>query len=641
MYDGSGQQEVLIEMLAGDGEDLTISVSDVDSPDCSASETITTTPTCPDCSLVVTAEPSFCDDGSYSLVLNVTYNSVGSQGFSYSIGDTPPVTVAYDGSGSQSIEIDGFLANQEEVTVTVQDIEDANCAASTTYTACLACELDLNLVISDCNEEGTYDVILMVEYMNVENSEGLTYSIVDANQETVAEGTLTYNGSGEQGYMIPNIPTTDFLDMTVTISDLGNDECMVVKSYTAPNCAELLACNLNSAGICELTLLEGLKKAAIEACPTQGILANAIGSFLVSNEYEIVYMLYTDIFDPYGSIVFVSTDGVFPNDGSITGLPLDEVVYIVPVAILTAYNGDVVEAHNNEGASNNDCVSLGIPAEAIFLSQCGNCTMEIDNQVICGDSESNIYNIAFTISNGVAPYSITTGEGGINITGIGNNESIMVGPFSKDENYSVSVTDAEGCTEIVSSIIAPCAILPVELIEFTGEVLENGNALRWVTASEVNNDFFTLEHSMDGERFEPIAKVKGQGTSSEINVYDFLHENAPVGLSYYRLSQTDFNGNRSSYSVITLIRKAGGFKLLGIKPVPSDSEVAVSFMSSTEEEVTFSIHSVDGRLIDVQTLSSKEGVNEHTIDISAYPSGIYHLQLANGQEVINAKIMRK
>src|SRR5690606_20752453 len=77
--------------------------------------------------------------------------------------------------------------------------------------------------------------------------------------------------------------------------------------------------------------------------------------------------------------------------------------------------------------------------------------------------------------------------------------------------------------------------LPVQLTKFTAEPNTHSVVLSWTTASERENDYFTLERSADGTYFEVIATVKGSGTSSTVNNYSYQDENLPSGIYYYRL----------------------------------------------------------------------------------------------------------
>ena len=84
--------------------------------------------------------------------------------------------------------------------------------------------------------------------------------------------------------------------------------------------------------------------------------------------------------------------------------------------------------------------------------------------------------------------------------------------------------------------------LPIELLSFTARLTDSHVELNWITASELNNDFFTIERASDIENFEEVAIVKGQGTIHTKSNYFQADESPLPGISYYRLKQTDFDG---------------------------------------------------------------------------------------------------
>ncbi len=96
-------------------------------------------------------------------------------------------------------------------------------------------------------------------------------------------------------------------------------------------------------------------------------------------------------------------------------------------------------------------------------------------------------------------------------------------------------------------------VLPVELIVFDGELLNDFSAnLFWQTATEIDNDYFTLEHSLDGYNFESIATVKGGGNTISTNNYDHVHNRLSNGNNYYRLWSTDYDGKRHYRGIVVL-----------------------------------------------------------------------------------------
>jgi len=94
--------------------------------------------------------------------------------------------------------------------------------------------------------------------------------------------------------------------------------------------------------------------------------------------------------------------------------------------------------------------------------------------------------------------------------------------------------------------------LPIELLSFTAAAEDDQVAVKWITASEINSDYFTAEKSIDGKNFEVIATVPGAGNSFIPLSYSAI-DNAPYkGNNYYRLRQTDYDGTETVSSVITI-----------------------------------------------------------------------------------------
>lgn len=94
--------------------------------------------------------------------------------------------------------------------------------------------------------------------------------------------------------------------------------------------------------------------------------------------------------------------------------------------------------------------------------------------------------------------------------------------------------------------------LPVELTSFSAQQLQHSVLLQWTTASELNNDYFTLEKSRNGLDFENLTTIKGAGTSVKQQQYQFIDKVPFKYKTYYRLKQTDFDG-QYSYSKIIVV----------------------------------------------------------------------------------------
>jgi hypothetical protein len=94
--------------------------------------------------------------------------------------------------------------------------------------------------------------------------------------------------------------------------------------------------------------------------------------------------------------------------------------------------------------------------------------------------------------------------------------------------------------------------LPITLVNFGGYFDNFYNKIIWETASEINNDFFSIERSDDGESFQLIKTVKGNGNSTHLIYYQIEDYDYRIGINYYRLRQTDFDGKEVVTSPISI-----------------------------------------------------------------------------------------
>jgi len=102
----------------------------------------------------------------------------------------------------------------------------------------------------------------------------------------------------------------------------------------------------------------------------------------------------------------------------------------------------------------------------------------------------------------------------------------------------------------------PSFSLPIDLLSFTGEVLEEENnkkvLIRWTTLSQVNNDYFEVQRSVDVEHWYTVETVTGAGNSNSQMSYSIIDNDPFFGISYYRLKQTDYDGQHESFHPISI-----------------------------------------------------------------------------------------
>jgi hypothetical protein len=107
-------------------------------------------------------------------------------------------------------------------------------------------------------------------------------------------------------------------------------------------------------------------------------------------------------------------------------------------------------------------------------------------------------------------------------------------------------------TSGLTFVWTPPVPLPIELISFEGISKNTYNYLFWKTASEYNNDYFTIEKTLDGINFTPIANINGAGNSNMVLNYDYIDYNIINTITYYRLKQTDYDGKYEYSNIIGL-----------------------------------------------------------------------------------------
>lgn len=178
---------------------------------------------------------------------------------------------------------------------------------------------------------------------------------------------------------------------------------------------------------------------------------------------------------------------------------------------------------------------------------------------------------------------------------------------------------------------------PVEFVYFKGKVEKNRVILDWQTASEVNNEVFDLEHSIDGQTWRRLSSINGQGTSFELQNYTFLHNNPSKGYNYYRLKQIDFDGafKYSDVVSIELLEPDGQFGLQ-VKPNPvQNGFMTINLPEIEAESISMEIFSYAGIKVQEHNLTEKEVI----INVSDLFPGIYLVQLQIGGKVFLERIL--
>jgi hypothetical protein len=204
--------------------------------------------------------------------------------------------------------------------------------------------------------------------------------------------------------------------------------------------------------------------------------------------------------------------------------------------------------------------------------------------------------------------------------------------YSENTAYSVpTYSDAE------------INLLPVELTSFQA-TLTTFDAVRlsWETATEQNSDYFSIERSTDGRKFEAIGQVKGKGYSMILQSYSFVDAAPDNGTSYYRLRQVD-KDDTYAYSAVVAARvttKTKESKLLAY-PNPTAADLTLRIETAQAEAVLVEVLDLQGKALVQKTINLEAGSNNVVLRLDELSSGVY-LAEVKGQEIrLTERILKK
>lgn len=185
-----------------------------------------------------------------------------------------------------------------------------------------------------------------------------------------------------------------------------------------------------------------------------------------------------------------------------------------------------------------------------------------------------------------------------------------------------------------------CSVtLPVELISFSTTKVEKTVMVEWITAAEVNTDFFVLERSKNGLDFEEVHTTEAIGEGSGRFYYEYLDLNPWAGRSYYRLKQVDLNED-FVYSEIRMVSINDDITIHAVYPNPVKSNVVVTMEigSVRDAEATIYLFDMFGRLALEQPIFLGEGFNTISLKTIDLVPGSYLLKMENGENSIVEKL---
>lgn len=244
-----------------------------------------------------------------------------------------------------------------------------------------------------------------------------------------------------------------------------------------------------------------------------------------------------------------------------------------------------------------------------------------------GASACNIFWVA---DGEIAMAALTEMKG----TLIANNGAISMGADGVLEGRMLSTVGAASVYNVTVTTVCAGSTLPVEVISFKGYCENQYISLEWKTASEKNNDFFTVERSENGINWEVLGVIEGAGNSSSQQEYMLKDITENTNTTYYKLKQTDFNEDSKYEPIITVNKcKDNGDNFLIISPNPSEGQFELHFNGNKNEIKAIDIFDSLGK----QIFSSLNF--QSVFDLSNLNVGSYYMRVLQNFEVTNLKIV--
>jgi len=216
-----------------------------------------------------------------------------------------------------------------------------------------------------------------------------------------------------------------------------------------------------------------------------------------------------------------------------------------------------------------------------------------------------------------------------------NGTAIVDGAINLYEGSSVfgRALSRAGAISLFNNTMQPASTLPIELLNFIAHPAGENVQLDWLTASETNNDYFTIQRSNDGISFEELQRKQGAGNSNSVLYYSAVDRNPYDGISYYRLMQTDFDGKHTYSNIVTVdvVRQL----VVDYETYPNPFSTSTTFTINDASEIIktdLRIYNILGEEVLNKSITTPSTV----LKTNNLPSGIYYYSVFRFNKIIHS-----
>ncbi len=267
----------------------------------------------------------------------------------------------------------------------------------------------------------------------------------------------------------------------------------------------------------------------------------------------------------------------------------------------------------------DNCGTLGDPVRCSYAS----ITSNGNTGMVAGNSDVS---------------ETATGNGWVNQLAVSPGEKyiLMINNWSPNDNgyilnfFLSSGAGFKDCDDIT---------LPVEMFSFNGECSNGKSKLFWTTATETNNDYFTIMKSTNNAVYKPVGYVLGAGNSNTLTSYYFEDPEENNGTVYYKIKQTDFDGNSKYSNLISVECEAKELDHFTVNNLQDDGYVNIMFDAVSGQSYLIQLISASGKIVFSTDFTSPNNIGTFDIPVARSLAGIYFIRVISTSNDEIAKLM--
>ncbi|HTN46537.1 MAG TPA: choice-of-anchor V domain-containing protein [Flavipsychrobacter sp.] len=182
---------------------------------------------------------------------------------------------------------------------------------------------------------------------------------------------------------------------------------------------------------------------------------------------------------------------------------------------------------------------------------------------------------------------------------------------------------------MTTSMVITASPTPVTWLYFKGNESDGKVILEWATATEKNNQFFTIERSKDGKDFEPIATIDSRKTEATENRYVYV-DRKPDVVNYYRIKNTDVNGECSYFNTLQINTAQSSNQAFHYL---QDNKIVVQLFAHKTESTVLRLYDISGKCVARTETTLTDGANSIEIE-KPQTTGIYFIDVKTGEKPV-------